>query len=61
MFDFLGKAARVVADVATLPVSAAADVVTFGGLANDRDESYTGAKAKRILTDVTDALDKIAS
>lgn len=60
MFDALTKVAKAAVNVATLPVSAAMDVVTFGGLVNDRDEPYTFSKAKRIGKDLYDVVDEIA-
>lgn len=42
------KLFKVAADVVTLPVSAAVDVVTLGGALVDRDEPYTVTKAKRL-------------
>lgn len=60
MFDSLYRVAKCAADVATVPVSIAADAVTFGGLLTDRDETYTESKAKRIAKDSKDILDDIA-
>ncbi|MEW9837306.1 hypothetical protein [Mesorhizobium marinum] len=61
MFDLIEKTIKVAANVVTLPVSAAADVVTLGGIINDRDEPYTVSKGKRIVRDTEDVVDKIAS
>lgn len=52
MLDFLTKTVKLAANVATLPVSVAADLVTMGGALNDRDEPYTATHAKRVLTNV---------
>lgn len=60
MFGFIEKAVRVTANVVTLPVSIAADVVTLGGELNDRGKSYTGSKMKRIGKDASDIVDDIA-
>jgi len=61
MFDFLEKTAKLVVDVATLPVSVAADVVTMGGALNDRDEPYTISKGRRIVETTEKVVDRIAS
>lgn len=61
MFDFLEKTIRVAANVATLPVSIAADAVTLGGALNDRDESYTASKGRRVIRDAADIVEDIAS
>ncbi len=60
MFEFVEKAARLAANVVTLPVSMAADVVTFGGELTDRRKSYTESKLKRIGRDASDVLDDVA-
>lgn len=60
MLDTLYRAARTAANVATLPVSAAADLITFGSIMTDRDECYTETKAKRIAEDGKRLLDDIA-
>lgn len=54
MFDLLTKTVKLAVNVATLPVSVAADVVTMGGAMTDRDEPYTAAHAKRVMTNVED-------
>ena len=46
-----GKLLQVASDVVTLPVSAAVDVVTLGGVLVDRDEPYTVSKVKRLGKD----------
>jgi hypothetical protein len=60
MFKFLERAARASIDVATLPVSAAADVVTLGGALVDRDELYTVSKSKRLVKDAADLAKALA-
>ena len=45
MFDSLYKAAKLATNVATLPVSVAADTLTLGGALTDRDECYTASKS----------------
>lgn len=58
MFDRLF---RIATDVVTAPVAVMADVVTLGGLVNDRDEPYTITKARRIGSDTAKVIDKLAS
>ncbi|RVL38010.1 hypothetical protein [Sinorhizobium meliloti] len=60
MLGFIGKAVRLTANVVTLPVSVAADVVTFGGELTDRRQSYTETKAKRIGKDASDIVEDVA-
>lgn len=60
MFDTLYRAARAATNVATLPVSIAADAVTLGGALLDRDESYAESKARRIAKDGKRLLDDVA-
>lgn len=55
-----GKLISTVVDVATLPVSAAVDVVTLGGALVDRDEPYTVSKAKRIGKEAGKVIEKLA-
>lgn len=52
---------RIVTDVVTSPVSVAADVVTLGGLLNERNEPYTATKLKRIGRDTAKVMDDLAS
>lgn len=40
--------AKIAVDVATLPVAAAADIVTLGGELTDRHESYSVTRVKSI-------------
>jgi len=58
MFDRL---LRIATDVVTTPVAVVADVVTLGGLVNDRDEPYTITKARRAGSDTAKVIDKLAS
>lgn len=60
MFELFEKAVKVVANVATLPVSVAADAVTLGGALNDRKEPYTQSKGRRIIEDARDIAEEIA-
>lgn len=60
MFDLLTKAVRMTANVATLPLSVAADVVTLGGELNDRRSSYTGSKLSRVAKDAERIVEQVA-
>lgn len=60
MLNFLTRTARAAVDVATLPVSAAADFVTLGGALVDRDEPYTVTKSKRLIEDAKDVIETLA-
>lgn len=60
MLGLLGKLVQTTVDVVTLPVSAAADVVTLGGALVDRDEPYTVTKAKRLGTDAVKVVKVLA-
>lgn len=51
----LGSLGSACAAVATLPLAVAADVVTLGGVVNDRGSTYTGDKVEGILEDLEDA------
>ena len=56
MFDKLLKTA---AAVATTPVAVAADIVTAGGIATDRDEPYTVSAVKAAANNVGKAIDEL--
>lgn len=51
-----GKIVATAVNVATLPVAVVKDVVTLGGAASDRYESYTTSKLKEIKEDAKDSL-----
>lgn len=60
MLSFLLNTAKLAVEVATLPVSVAADIVTIGGELTDRKEMYTesnvysiAAQAEKTLDDIT--------
>lgn len=54
MFDFIGNVVKTAANVVTIPVSVAADVVTLGGTLIDRDESYTETNIEKIEKNIDD-------
>lgn len=60
MFDTLYRAARTATNVATLPLSMAADVATVGGMLTDRDASYTESKTRRIAKDAGRLVEDVA-
>lgn len=60
MLGFLTSAVRATANVVTLPLSVAADVVTLGGELNDRGKSYTETKLKRIGKDASKIVEEVA-
>jgi hypothetical protein len=49
MFGLLKGAANLAASVVRAPIAAAADLVTLGGVAADRDESYTETNIRQAL------------
>jgi hypothetical protein len=57
MFGIIGSAVKAVSAVIDVPVSLAADVVTFGGLTTDKDETYTGEALGRLVQNVSDIAD----
>ena len=52
MFTSLIKAVSVVVD---LPVAIVSDVVTLGGVTNDKSETYTSKAAGRFVENVSNA------
>jgi hypothetical protein len=56
MFDKLLKSA---AAVVTTPAAIAADIVTVGGIATDRDEPYTVSAVKAAARNVGKAVDDL--
>lgn len=57
MFGILKSAAKAASVVIDAPVSIAADVVTLGGVLNDKEETYTAGAAKRFIENVSDMAD----
>jgi hypothetical protein len=43
----------------TAPIEVARDVVTLGGVLNDRDESYTERRLKQLAEDADDVVEEI--
>ena len=57
MFGILKSAVKAASAVVDIPVSAAADIVTLGGMLTDRDKPYTADAAKRFVENVKDITD----
>lgn len=58
MFGMLTSLAKAtVGVVVETPVALVADVVTLGGLATDRDKTYTVSAATRVMDNLKDAVD----
>jgi hypothetical protein len=57
MFGILTSVVKAASSIVDVPVSIAADVVTCGGLTNDKDETYTGEALGRLVQNVTDIAD----
>jgi hypothetical protein len=55
MFKVFEELTKAVVNTAVLPVKVAADVVTGGGLATERDETYTGEQVRKIVKNLDDA------
>lgn len=54
MFGFLESVAKVASSVVTVPLAAAADVVTLGGSLVDRDKPYTAEAVEDLYDNVKD-------
>lgn len=59
--SIFGKLLKTAVDVATLPVAAAADIVTLGGELTNRRNTYTGDNARRVVDDLEEVYDEIDS
>lgn len=57
MFGFLNSTLKAAASVVDIPVSVAADVVTLGGALTDKENTYTGEAAGRLVQNVKDMTD----
>lgn len=55
----IGKFLKTTIDIAMLPVSAVADVITMGGELTDRSEPYTVQHIKGIAVDIAETIDEI--
>lgn len=54
MFKFLESVVKAAAVVVTLPVAAATDIVTLGGVLQDRDNSHTADALNDFVKNVAD-------
>jgi hypothetical protein len=57
MFGILTSAIKVATSIIDLPVAIVADAVTLGGAVNDRENTYTGDAARRLVKNVSDMAD----
>ncbi len=57
--SILGKVLKTVIDVATVPISIAADVVTLGGAITERDKPYTVDHVKTVGEDLINICEDI--
>ena len=57
MFGFFESALKAAAAVVDIPVAIIADTVTLGGALTDREETYTGKAAGRLVKNVSDMAD----
>lgn len=54
MIGFLGSALKAASSVVSIPLSAAADVVTLGGALTDKDRPYTADACSDLVKNVQD-------
>ena len=57
MFGILKSTVKAASAVIDVPVSIAADVVTMGGVLNDKDETHTSDALGRFVKNVSDIAD----
>jgi hypothetical protein len=57
MFGILTSIVKAAAVVVDVPVAAVADVVTLGGLTNDKSKTYTEEALSRFVQNVEDIAD----
>lgn len=57
--SIFGKILKTAVDVASLPVSVAADIVTIGGSLNGRDNTHTGDHLRCVVNDLGKIYDEI--
>lgn len=55
MFGLLNDLAKAAVGVVTLPVAAAADIVTLGGALTDKDKPYTAEKLEQVYDNLNNA------
>jgi hypothetical protein len=56
MFKILENLTKAVIGAATLPVTAAADIVTLGGATTDKERTYTGERLGDIMDNLKEAV-----
>jgi hypothetical protein len=52
--NLFGKIVRTVVNTALIPVEVAKDVVTLGGVATDRHQTYTAERIDKLIEDTQD-------
>lgn len=57
MFGFLKSAVKAVSAVIDIPLAVVADTITLGGALNDKDTTYTGDAAARLVKNVKNMAD----
>lgn len=57
--SILGKLAKGIIDIATLPIDVVKDVATLGGVNTDKEEPYTWSKLKKIQKDGEDIYNEL--
>jgi len=57
MFGMLESLAKAAVSVVEVPLAVAADVVTLGGAATDRDTPYTATAVEHLVENVQNAAD----
>lgn len=57
MFGFINSLAKTAVNVASLPIAAAADIVTLGGALTDNSQSYTVDKIEKLIEDLQSIVD----
>jgi len=57
--SIIGKILKTTIDIATIPVSVVADVVTLGGVLTDKEKTYTGKHIKTLANDAVNIYKEI--
>lgn len=57
MFKMLESAVKAAASVVTVPVAAAADVVTLGGALTDKEKPYTAEELSKLMKNLENMTD----
>ena len=57
MFGFITSAVKAASAVIDIPLAIVADTITIGGVLNDKDTTYTGDAAARLVKNVKNMAD----